>query len=173
MFKRRFGAAEVAALEVSVVHEHQSEGGSGGSALGAGGGGLGVADRVGAAVHRNLLEVLVVIVVAWVASLVVCVVLTRQPETPIYATQELQDVGDALVADLRRIEAASGELPESVQDWRSESLLARVVFDNEAMIISYERRGAGFYILIGQPPNGYPKVFIEDSTKSEEWFTDS
>jgi hypothetical protein len=173
LFKRRFGAAEVAALEVSVVHEHQSEGGSGGSALGAGGGGLGVADRVGAAVHRNLLEVLVVIVVAWVASLVVCVVLTRQPETPIYATQELQDVGDALVADLRRIEAASGELPESVQDWRSESLLARVVFDNEAMIISYERRGAGFYILIGQPPNGYPKVFIEDSTKSEEWFTDS
>jgi len=100
-------------------------------------------------------------------------VLTRQPQTPIYATQELQDVGDALVADLRRIEAASGELPESVQDWRSESLLARVVFDNEAMIISYERRGAGFYIAVGRPPYQYPVVFIKDSTKSEEWFKDS
>jgi len=101
------------------------------------------------------------------------VVLTRQPETPIYATHELRELGDVLIADLRRIEGEKGELPPSVAAWRSKSLLARVVLDNEAMMIRYERRGAGFYILIGQPPNGYPKVFIEDSTKSEEWFTDS
>ncbi len=177
MFKRRFGADEVAASEVSVVRELESEGGSGGSALGAGGGGSVVAgpraERVGVAVRQNLLEVLVVIVVAWVASLVVCVVLTRQPQTPIYATHELRELGDVLIADLRRIEGEKGELPQSVAAWRSKSLLARVVLDNEAMMIRYERRGAGFYILIGQPPNGYPKVFIEDSTKSEEWFTDS
>jgi hypothetical protein len=43
LFKRRFGADEVAASEVSVVRELESEGGSGGSALGAGGGGSVVA----------------------------------------------------------------------------------------------------------------------------------
>jgi len=87
----------------------------------------------------------------------------------VFATDELLVFGDALVADLRRLEAVQGGVPESVEAWRARSRLARVVFDNQWLMVRYQRRGARFYVSVGLAPDRYSVVFIEDSTRSVEW----